>query len=43
MGSEMCIRDRMQKEFKVVVNETTAKRNGITIPQDILAKAEIVK
>ena len=34
---------QMQKEFKVVVNETTAKRNGITIPQDILAKAEIVK
>lgn len=32
-----------QKEFKVVVNETTAKRNGITIPQEILAKAEIVK
>ena len=32
---------QMQKEFKVVVNETTAKRNGIT--KDILAKAEIVK
>ena len=32
-----------QKEFKIVVNETTAKRNGITIPQDILAKAEVVK
>ena len=36
-----CLSDA--EEFKVVVNETTAKRNGITIPQDILAKAEIVK
>ena len=34
---------QMQKEFQIVVNETTAKRNGITIPQEILAKAEIVK
>lgn len=32
-----------QKKFKIVINETTAKRNGITIPADILAKAEIVK
>lgn len=32
-----------QKDFKIVVNEAAAKRNGITIPQDILAKAEIVK
>lgn len=32
-----------QKNFKVVVNESAAKRNGITIPQEILANAEIVK
>lgn len=34
---------QVQKEFKVVVNESAAQRNGITIPQDILEKAEIVK
>lgn len=34
---------QVQKEFKVVVNESAAQRNGIMIPQDILEKAEIVK
>ena len=32
-----------QKQFKTVVNEAGAKRLGITIPQDVLQNAEIVK
>ena len=31
------------KEMKITVNEAVAKKLGITIPQDILEKAEIVK
>ena len=39
--AEMAI--QTQKQFKTVVNEAGAKRLGITIPQDVLQNAEVVK
>lgn len=32
-----------QKDLKLVVNETAAKKVGVTIPADLLANAEVVK